>query len=120
VAPYASGALAWAPLAVTVSAVTVYLYQMTEAVPDHQRQSEFAAGVMENLGAFALAVAGSVGTLWLWSTLALLKRATGCGWGRIAAAAVLLPPTWLGLILLTPLLLAVIGAFVVLVSLSVR
>jgi hypothetical protein len=119
VAHYASGALAWAPLAVTLTAVSAYLYQLeADAVPYQRRESEFAAGVWQGLTAFALIVAGSLGAVWLWATLALMKRATRCGWGRVAAAAVALPPAWAALIVLTPLLLELLAAFAALVWMS--
>jgi hypothetical protein len=121
VANYSSAALAWAPLAVAVSAVTVFLYQLeADTVPAHRRESNFAAAVWEQFAPFALGVAAAVGAACLWSTLALMKRATACGWGRIAAAAAVLPPAWAGLILITPLVLELIAAFVALVWLSVR
>jgi hypothetical protein len=121
VAHYSSGVLAWAPLVVTVSAVTFFLYQLeADAVPYQRRESSFAAAVWGRLAPFALGVALAVGVPWLWSTLAMMKRATRCGWRRIAAAAVVLPPAWAGLILLTPLVLELVTVFVVLVWLSVR
>ena len=121
VSHYASGVLAWAPLVVTAWSVTLYLHQLDpHNVPEHSRESEFAAAIWERLTPFVLGVAASVGPVWLWSTLALLKRSTGCGWGRVAAAAVVLPPTWVGLILLTPLALELVAAFVALVWLSLR
>lgn len=118
IGPYSCAPLAWTPLATAMALlgwVPVLKLSPTGAYPE-----EAAWVIGHSLTTTAPYVAGAIGLLWLTSTLALLRSSTGCGWRRVAAAALVLPPAWLALLVLAPAALLLAAAVVVLMALSFR
>jgi hypothetical protein len=113
---YACAPLAWAPL-VLVIAPLAWGTQPWE-LPGGHPDATFIADLMHELTPFPL-VAGAVLLLaWLWCTLVMLRVASGCEWLRLAVPALVLPVGWGALLVLVPLALQLLVAFVVVVVIS--
>ena len=105
VSGYACAPLALVPVVIAAWAVPVSLVG-------------FAELEIERLRWVVPIVAAGLLLLLLRTTLSLLRGATGRGIPRLILAGLLLPPLWVGLIVLTPAALELIAAFLVLVVVS--
>ena len=114
---YASAPLAWLLPAVAYSALVAQVQEPVSQRDPYETQY-FAVALAQRLTPFPFVLAGILLVLWLWSTLALLRRATACGWGRVLSAAITLPLIWTSLLVLTPLLLELLLALVVVIVIS--
>jgi hypothetical protein len=118
VGQYASAPLAWVLPVAALSAVVLLFFHEPPGRERDPYELQFFASALLDVAPIPVIGGALVGAAWLWSTLALLKRGTGCSWRRVLAAAVTLPVGWVGLLVLTPLLLELLVAFFVVVVIS--
>ena len=103
---------ACAPL--TLVPVVIGTYALATVVSDHS----LAEIALQKPPIRALAVAGGLLALWLRSSLWMLRRATGCGTVRLIGSGLSLPVIWTASIVLIPVALEVLVAFVAMIVVS--
>jgi hypothetical protein len=116
----AIGQYACAPLvpAVGVALPIAFCWWIRPAAPADGVGDFIAFEVTSSLFASVPLIAAAFAVLWLASTLALLRKATRCGWQRVAIAGIMLPPIWTACLIGIPVAAMLLAALAVLMAMS--